>query len=464
MLSLLTALGSFSLAETAEPTASIDAETLRHFQALVRMDTADPPGREEHAVAYLREVLEAEGIKTQTFATEAHRPNLVARLKGDGTKQPVLLMGHTDTVNVDPEKWIHPPFSADLADGYVYGRGTLDDKDNVVASLMTLLLLKRADVKLQRDVIFLAESGEEGSTRVGIKFMVDNHFDAIDAEYCLAEGGGVARQNGRVLRAGVATTEKIPRAITLSAKGPAGHGSVPLQTNAIAHLAAAVSALANWQIPIRLNETTTAYFKRLSEVSPPEQAQRYADVLHPEPAIRGAADRYFQEHEPLHASMLRSSMSPTIIEGGYRVNVIPSVAKATIDTRLEPSEDAEAFLEQAKKVVNDPSIDVAWAPRDIRPAGVSPLGTEAFATIGRNVEKHYGVAPLPMMLTGGTDMAYLRARGVSCYGIGPAVDMEDGPKGFGPHSDQERILESELYRFVRFQYDVVLDLAAQSAE
>ncbi len=451
---------STSSPNAAEPNwTDIEAETLRHFQALVQFNTQDPPGGEAEAAKYLQDVLTAEGINVNLHALEPHRPNVLARLKGNGNKRPLLIMGHTDTVNVDPKKWIHPPFSAHRESGHIYGRGTVDDKDNVVAALMTMLTLKRLNVPLDRDVIFLAESGEEGSTRVGIQYMVNEHFDKIDAEFCLAEGGGVSRQEGQVVRAGIATTEKIPRAILLTARGPAGHGSVPLESNALTHLSMAVAALANWRIPIRLNETTTAYFKRLAEISPPDKAQRYADVLHPDPKIRSVADEYFRKNEPMHASMLRSSMSPTIIQGGYRVNVIPSEGTATIDTRLEPSEDPEAFLEQVKGVINDPAIEVTWAPRDVRPAGVSPLGTEAFSVLETNVKKHYNAPALPIMLTGGTDMAYLRTRGMQCYGIGPATDAEDGPKGFGPHSDQERILESELYRFVRFNYDVVKDLA-----
>jgi acetylornithine deacetylase/succinyl-diaminopimelate desuccinylase-like protein len=212
-------------------------ETLRHFQALVRFDTTDPPGGEEPAAAYLREVLEKEGIPVQVFALEPRRPNIVARLTGSGRKRPLLIMGHTDTVNIDPAKWTFPPFSAALDGGYIYGRGTLDDKDNVTAALMSMLLLKRLNVPLDRDVIFLAESGEEGSTRVGIQFMVNQHFSAIDAEYCLAETGSVVRTGGEVKYARIQTLEKVPRAIELIARGAAGHGSVPLRTNSIVRLA-----------------------------------------------------------------------------------------------------------------------------------------------------------------------------------------------------------------------------------
>ncbi len=172
-------------AQTPPPpdASKLDEETLRHFQALVRMDTSDPPGNEQPAAEYLKKVLEADGIPTEILALEPRRPNVVARLKGSGKKRPLLIMGHTDVVNVDPKKWTHPPFSATRDGGYIYGRGTVDDKDNLVAGLMVMLMLKRQNVPLDRDVIFLAESGEEGSTRVGIQYMAGQHFPKIDAEY-----------------------------------------------------------------------------------------------------------------------------------------------------------------------------------------------------------------------------------------------------------------------------------------
>jgi len=454
------ALTFASVAPAAAPDwAALEDETMRHFQALLRFDTSDPPGREKELADYLVQVLEAEGVPVQVFALEPHRPNVVARLSGNGAKRPLLIMAHTDVVNVDPAKWTFPPFAATRDGGYVYGRGTVDDKDNVVAALMAMLLLKRLDVPLERDVIFLAEAGEEGATHLGIEYMVERHFDAIDAEFCFAEGGGVTRQNGEVRFASVQTMEKSPRAIQLTATGPAGHGSVPLRENAILHLSRAVAAVGDWRTPIRLNETTRAYFERLAEISPPDEAQRYRDVLHPDPAVRARADEHFAIHEPRHASMLRSSISPTIFNGGYRINVIPSTATAQLDTRLTPDEDPEEFLEQVRGVIGDPAIQVEWAPRNIRPPGTARLDTEAFTVLEENIARHYQTTTLPTMSTGATDMAYLRARGIQCYGVGPAIDIEDGPKGFGAHSDQERILESELHRFVRFHYDIVADMA-----
>lgn len=445
--------------------SALEEETLRHLQAILRIDTSDPPmtppGGEKPAVDYLKQVLDKEGIATEVFALEANRPNLVARLKGNGSKRPLLLMAHTDVVNVDPKKWTHPPFGATRDGGYIYSRGTVDDKDNVVAVLMAMLTLKRQNVALDRDVIALFEAGEEGAVRFGIQLMVNQHFGAIDAEYCIAEGGGVTRQNGEVKFASVQTLEKIPRAIQLAARGVAGHGSVPLESNSIVRLSDAVAKVGKWAPPIRPNETTAAYFKRLATISSPEEAQRYRDVLSPDPKVAGAADAYFRANEPRHASMLRTSASPNIFTAGYRVNVIPSEAIATVDVRMLPDEDPQAFLEQVKKIVNDPSIEVTFTARDVRPGGTTRLNTEAFAVLEENITKHYKAITLPTMSTGATDMAYLRAKGIQCYGVGPATDVEDGPKGFGAHSDQERILESELHRFVRFHYDIVKDLAAK---
>jgi acetylornithine deacetylase/succinyl-diaminopimelate desuccinylase-like protein len=440
---------------------AVAVETLQHFRALVQIDTSNPPGNETRAVEYIKRVLEKEGIPVQVFASDPNRANLVARIKGSGKKKPILVMGHTDVVTIDSKKWIdHGPFSADVAGGYVYGRGTIDDKDNLVASLMLVLMLKRSNPALDRDVIFRAESGEEGTPDVGAQFMIDRHFTAIDAEYCLAEGGGVVRKGGKNVHANVSTTEKEPRAVELIARGPAGHGSVPRKTNVVAHLSDAVGKIVEWTPPLRVNETTGSYFRKLAASAPSaDAAKRYQDVLSPDRQVAKPAADWMLENEPEHWSMLHTSLVPTILTAGYRYNVIPSEAKATLDVRLHPDEDQTKFLDQIRAVINDPSVEVRWARDRYRPAGASRLNTELFATIEAETRKHYSVDVLPTMSTGASDKAQIRSKGVQCYGIGPAIDSEDSAKGFGAHSDQERILEAELHRFVRFQYDVVMDVA-----
>ncbi len=464
---LATLIALAALAAQAQPNIDwkkIEDETLKHFQTLVKMDTSDPPGGEKPAVDYLRHVLEAEGIPTKTFALIPERPNLVARIKGNGKKKPLLIMGHTDTVNIDPKKWTFPAFGAVLDGGYVYGRGTVDDKDNVVACLMTMLLIKRLNIPLDRDVIFLAEAGEEGSTRHGILLMVQKYWEEIDAEFCLAEGGGATRKDGKLRFVTIQTTEKIPYGLKLVARGPAGHGSRPLRNNAVVHLSQAVAKAAAWQTPMRLNDTTRAYFERLATISTPEEAARYNNLVHPDKTQ--AIQDYFADHEPGHYSMLRTSISPTIIKAGYRVNVIPSEAEATLDVRGLPDENMKDFTEQLKKIINDPQVEVVREARDTRPGAIpSSLTNVAFASLEAAQRKYYpGIITLPQMSTGATDMAYLRGKGMQCYGVGPMTDVEDGPKGFGAHSDQERILVDSLQTFVKFHYDAAIRIAGSEVK
>jgi acetylornithine deacetylase/succinyl-diaminopimelate desuccinylase-like protein len=441
---------------------ALEQETMRHYQALLRLDTSNPPGNERRVVDYLAGVLTREGIPFDIRASDPDRPNLVARLKGSGQKRPLLIMSHTDVVPVDVGKWSHPPFGAVRDGGYVYGRGALDDKDNLTAGLMTMLLLKRAGTPLDRDVILLAEAGEEGSTKVGIDLMVNQHFPDVDAEYCLAEGNGQRRIDGAVTYATVLTAEKRGRVIELVARGRSGHGSMPLPANAIVRVGRALARLGEWRPEIRLNQTTTEYFQRLAAVSPPERAKQYLALLSDDRDARAAADQWLFQHEPGHASMVRTSIAPTMVNGGLRPNVIPSEARATLDVRFLPEQDADALLAQVRKVIDDPDVEVRFPEQFTRPlAAESRTDSEAFRAIEASMKRVYQVPTLPLLSTGATDMAFLRARGIQCYGIGPAVDVEEVPKGFGPHSDQERLLESELHRFVRVHWEIVHALASR---
>ncbi len=436
----------------------VNVEAMRHFQELVRIDSTDPPGNETRVVDYLKKVLEADGIPVTVAAKDPARANLIARLKGNGSKKPLLIMGHSDTVRVDAAKWTFPPFSATRQGGYVYGRGTLDDKSDLVAAMMTMLLLKRSGAPLSRDVIFVSESGEEAATAPGIEYLVNERWNDFEAEVCLAEGGGVRRQNGRTKYATVQTTEKQPRAARLVVKGPAGHGSRPLRTNAIVHLSRAVEKIAMWDPPMRLNDTTRNYFEKLANLSSPEDAARYKGLFDSQKSA--AIREYLAQNEPVVYSLLHTSISPNMIKGGYQVNVIPSEAEATLDIRALPDEDIAAFYGLMRKVINDPAVEIVPETRNQRP-GASPsrIDSDAFHAIEAAYRSVYGVPTLPVMSTGATDMAFLRAKGVQCYGIGAMADQEDAAKGFGAHSDQERILEEAVYKHVRFFWEAVTSLA-----
>jgi acetylornithine deacetylase/succinyl-diaminopimelate desuccinylase-like protein len=462
-----TALALAFAAAAAAQVPSVDwekqkAEILKVHRSLIQIDTSNPPGNETKAAEYLKKIFDAEGIPAQIFALDPARANVVARLKGNGSKRPILILGHTDVVGVQREKWPVDPFAAVLKDGYIWGRGSNDDKDKVASNVMTMLLLKRTNARLDRDVIFLAESGEEGTTGPGIDFMVSRHFDAIDAEFAMTEGGAATIVNGRVTSVQIQTTEKTPRTTRLVVNGTSGHGSVPRVDNALVHLSAAVEKLGNWETPMRLNDTTRAYFEKLATISPPDQAARYNALLNPQRAAPAAenAQRYLRVNEPQRYSMLRTSVVPTILKAGFRVNVIPSEAEATLDVRMLPDDNLDQLYAEMRKVIADPAVKIEHVGGNDRPlAAPSRLDTEMYRALNRASQSIYpGAAVLPIMGTGASDMAQLRAKGVQCYGIGPARTEEDGTN-YGAHSDVERLSEASLYKLAEFVWNAVTEVA-----
>jgi len=438
---------------------TIGDESIDFMVDLVRIDTSNPPGNETEAVNYLKAVFAKERIPFEIYALDPDRANLVARYKGNGSKPPVLIMGHTDVVGVQADKWTEAPFGALRKDGYIWGRGTLDDKDNLTAGLMVMLMLHRLDIEMDRDIIFLAESGEEGTPEVGINFMVEQHWDAIAAEYAIAEGGSMQEIDGHVHMVGIQTTEKKIRRATLVARGTAGHGSRPRTDNAVTMIAEAVAKAGRWETPVRFNKTTSAYFERLASISDGEAAFRYGNIQNRE--YQADIDAWFRDNDPLHYSSLRTSVVPTIIDAGFRKNVIPSEAKAVLDIRMLPDEDADAFYRQLAEVIGNPMIEIV--PEKIyRPAAqLSGIDNQMFQAIETVAERMFpDSTTVPVMATGGTDMAQLRAKGTQAYGIGPRRTLEEMNSRFGAHSDDERIAEESLKEMVRFLWNIVIEIGA----
>ena len=432
-------------------------ENVTNLQRFVQIDTSNPPGNETKGALFLKSLLDREGISSEIVEKVPGRGNLIARLKGSGKKKPILLMGHIDVVGVEREKWTVDPFAGVIQGDYMYGRGVSDDKGMTATCLQVLVLLKRASVALDRDVIFLAEAGEESSTSVGMNFVVREHWDKIDCEFALNEGGGFRMENGEVKFLAVSPTEKVPRTIKLLAKGTSGHGSRPRPDNAIVHLAAAVAKFGTWQPPMRLNDTTREYFKRLAAISPPERAFLYSHVE--DPAHTAKIQENFRAHDISRNSMLRTSISPNIIKGGFRSNVIPGDSEATLDVRALPDEDMDAFLSTLRSVIDDPAVEIIpqWG-EDARPVTPpSRLDTEMFLAIERAQKRMFPKAiTLPTMLTGATDSAQLRAKGVQAYGMGSLATEEDANR---IHGNDERLSISGLRHFLEFLYSVVTDVA-----
>lgn len=439
---------------------TVQPELLEYYRALLRIDTTNPPGNETRAVNYLRQVLDHEHIPYQVFALAPNRANLVARLKGNGSKRPLLLMGHTDVVGVDRDKWAVDPFAAILRDGWILGRGSIDDKSHVAVSLMAMILLHRLHVTLDRDVIFLAEAGEEGTTQWGIDFLAREHWDDIAAEFALAEGGQVTMRGSTVRYVEITTTEKVVRPVRLIAHGTSGHGSQPRPDNPIVHLAEAVARLSRWQPPARLNPTTTAWFQGLAKVSSPDDAFRYAHISDPEQTA--AVQKYLAEHEAGNAALLRTTIVPTIFRAGFRTNVIPSEAEAVLDIRALPDEDLPRLWAELRRVIADPGVEMKPLETATRPAAPpSRTDTPMFHALEDAQKKLFpGSVTLPAMATGATDLAQLRAKGVQGYGYGPPMDELVRVSGGGPHSDDERLREDSLYKMAEFLWLALTNVAA----
>jgi acetylornithine deacetylase/succinyl-diaminopimelate desuccinylase-like protein len=455
-LALSLAVSSGVFAQQAPDWAANKAEAIQHLQGLIRINTSNPPGHEMQAARYLKAILDTEGIPSEIFALDSTRGNLVARIKGNGTKRPVLLMGHTDVVGVERDKWSVDPFAAVIKDGYLYGRGSSDDKDNAALSLQVLLMLHRMKVPLDRDVIFLAEAGEEGTSQWGIDFMVAQHFDKIDAEFALLEGGSIDEVGGEVRDVAIATTEKVPNTVRLVARGISGHGSVPRPDNPIVHLAAAVARVGAYQPPMRLNETTRAYFERLAAVSSPEDAFLYT---HLEDSVLSPLIQERLRYTRLPAnSMLRTSISPTMIQGGFRRNVIPGEAEATLDIRALPDENMPAFFATLRHIIDDSLVELI-PPASTRPvAAPSRLDSDMFTALERAQATVFpGAVTIPTMLTGATDGAQLRAKGVQAYGVGNV--SENGGLSRA-HGNDERVSVEGTGQFLEFLYHAVLNVAA----
>ena len=461
LLALCLALAAAGSAQDRYPVDwdKLQPEIVQRFTELLRIDTSNPPGNETGAANAIQAMLEREGIAARQFALDPARANLVARLKGSGAKRPVLLLGHTDVVGVQREKWSVDPFAAVLKDGVIWGRGARDDKPHVVAGIMTLILLKRLHVQLDRDVIFLAEAGEEGTSAYGIDYMIREHWPEIESEFALAEGGAIVASGGVPRYLLISNTEKNPQRIRLVARGAAGHASRPTLDNAVVHLAAAVAKAGTWNTPPRLSETTRAYFAGLAPLVAPETGARYRALL--DPARLAEIDRYFRRREPAHYSVLRTSVVPTIISGGFRSNVIPSEAEATLDVRALPDEDMAKFVADLRRLIDDPAVQVIPPKTNSRPfSAPSRLDTEMYRALESAGRRAFGVPALPYMMTGATDMAQLRARGVQAYGTGPMASADEGPLG-GAHSDDERIRLASLMALMRWTWETVIAVAAQ---
>jgi len=419
----------------------------------IAINTTNPPGNELQSATWLKAVLAGEGIESQIFEPRPGKANLYARLRGDGSARPLILLNHMDVVLTSPEYWKVDPFSGAQQDGYIWGRGALDMKGEAVTQLMTLFTLKRAAVPLKRDVIFLATADEEIGGGVGAGWFVENHPELVqDAEFLLNEGGIIrADRTGRIEYYGVGTTEKSPFWLDVTARGTAGHGSRPTPDNPVHRLVRALNRVAAYQTPLVPTPVVERYLRDLSTIeTDPTRRAWLADVR---AALRDSAAVRFLTGDLTYNALLRNTISITGLAGSDKTNVIPPVARAALDVRLLPGQDPRAFLSDLVRVVDDSGVAITpqgpnWA------ATQSPTDTELFRAIVAAARQRTPDALVTTPpLTGFTDSHYFRRLGIVSYGLSPFPLNQAESRGV--HGNDERVSLETLTFGVHFVYDVV---------
>jgi acetylornithine deacetylase/succinyl-diaminopimelate desuccinylase-like protein len=460
-LCLLMTLTAAPLAAQEPDWSAASKETLANLQAMIRMNTVNPPGNELQVARYLEEQLKREGIETHLFEPAPGRGALVARIKGSGSKQPVLIMGHMDVVGVERAHWSVDPFAAEIKDGYLYGRGSIDDKGMLAANLETMLLLKRSVIDkggtLSRDVIFVANSDEEQSGDWGMGWLIKNHPELIKAEFALNEGGRTRIVGGKRLYVAVQNTEKVPHTVTVTAHGPGGHASIPLAGNAILRLGRALAKIGEYREPVQVNPTTRQFFSELSRVWPvAAERKAMADVASTDTrrVQRGAR---MLERIPVFDAVLRNGISATIIEGGIRTNVIPTEASAKLNVRTLPGHSVDGVVKRLQRVVGDSLVDIAVTDRG-EDSPASDFHSPMFTAIRESVAAlDSSMTVVPYLSTGATDSARLRSWGMQAFGLLPFPMNQDDEDRM--HGNDERVPLASLDFGTRMIYGAVSRVA-----
>ena len=325
----------------------LNADALGWLQQLLRFNTTNPPGNELAEAKYIADILEKEGIRTETFESAPGRGILVARLQASAMPDPskaLLLMAHLDVVGVDKAKWTQDPFGATIKDGYLYGRGAVDDKGMLAVNLAVFVALKRAGVRLNRDVIFLAESDEEAGGANGITFAVEKHWDKIAAGFALNEGGGVTEKNGKAQYVGVQASEKVALSVDVTATGTSGHASIPRKDDPVAHLVTAMAKIATYEAPVEFNSVTRAYFAGLAPLQDEETSKWMRALETPDRGDHAA--RVIANANPYWNAIMRDTIAETMLQAGIRANVVPGDAKGVLNIRLLPGNMGSVLIDK----------------------------------------------------------------------------------------------------------------------
>lgn len=420
-------------------TSAIAREAQGWLADLIKINTSNPPGNEQLAAMYVANVLEKGGIKPEILDLAPGRSAVVARLRSSVVPEPskaLLLVAHLDVVPVDKSRWTVNPFAAVVKDGYMYGRGAIDDKGMLAANLAVFLTLKRTNAHVNRDVIFLATADEEQSGDASIRMLIAKYWDKFAAGFAINEGGNVFVKNGKVQYIGVQASEKVAVNVAVIARGTSGHASQPLKDNPVVHLAAAVAKIGTYSAPVHFTSIVRRYFEGLAPLEDDEIGKWIRSM---DTSDRGEhAQRVVSDTSPLWNSMLRDTITPTVLSAGVASNVIPAEARANLNVRLLPGDSINTLLGDLNKLVNDPAVRLEVQPNAGLAAPPSTLDSDFYNLIARVASREFDGAPaLPFQSTWLTDSAQLRLHNVQAYGLVPFPLSQEDLKRM--HGDDERI-------------------------
>jgi len=430
---------------------------LTWMQEYLRVNTTNPPGHEMRAVEFYKKILDEEGIETRAFEYSPGRGDLWARLPHTTSeaKRPLILLNHTDVVTSDAVHWKLPPFSGEIKDGWLWGRGAQDMKDEGLAQLVVMVMLKREKVELGRDVIFLAVADEEADG-TGTDWFITHQRDLLEnAEFLINEGGENLLEDGKVKYVGVDVGEKTTFWLHVVAHGRPGHASRPNPDSAPDRLIHALDRILAYRTPLKVLPVVDEFLREMAPYEPPERARAYRNIR------KSIEDKKFQqdvEKDEALNYLLRDTITLTMMGGSEQTNVIPPEAWANLDVRILPGGNPNALLAEIRRAVDDPNVTVEPLNAEFREANYSPTNTALYREIRQVAAKYFPGSPVvPHITSGYTENQRYRPLGIDAYGFSPYTATEE--ESNTEHGNDERIRVEEIRRGPRILFDVVAGVA-----
>jgi acetylornithine deacetylase/succinyl-diaminopimelate desuccinylase-like protein len=453
-LCALAALQVRGQATTTDPTAALLID-------LIRVNTSNPPGNERQLAELLAPRFRAAGFDVKVIQTpDSAKAIIIARLKGDGSKRPLLIAAHADVVGVEREKWSVEPFAGIVKDDHVYGRGAVDFKGGMAVFARAAMMLAERKIPLARDVIFVAEADEEGGGPYSTSWLAREHWADIDAEFALNEGGWIMKaDDGHVRYVSISTADKLSIPMIMTARGTSTHSSMPRPDNAIFALARALAKLSAYEPPLSITPDTKQFFTALSRTSAPPMSGYFRDIVGSDRLRARRADAIIGR-DPLLHSLVRNTIAPVIIQGGFRANVIPGSASATVNLRLIPGSDLNAFLATLRTVVGDTTIEIKASAPTYAHTAPSSENTDLYrALVGAAHAQFPGAEVTPYLFQAGTDAMAWRSRGVPVYGIYPyPIDADELTR---MHGNDEKVSIASLQQGTEMIFKTLVDAAGK---